>query len=285
MLGELIVEKPSGYALVASTDGTATSNGAFVADPAAGWFGIYDNVYAHKYFGISYDLPAPAGVSSLGGYFAGLGVGGSTANAGHPIFGVLNSAQSNQGVGYTAFTVIDNNKVYTFNNTLDDGSGGISANSLGVINGGGAISGANAGIDSAFANTLRLYNNCPGGITQIVNPNGAVEFWTGGNNYVTIAQSGQASFTAPGSGTTGSITTDDITVMPNGGVSSSASMFLDNNAGQVFEFFNNSGGQFGVYDKTYSHQPLTIIPMFRPASTSAAISPCPRPGPCASSDC
>jgi hypothetical protein len=39
---------------------------------------------------------------------------------------------------------------------------------------------------------------------------------------------GQQTFTATGSGTTGSIVTNDITVQPNSGVGGSASMFLDN---------------------------------------------------------
>jgi len=70
-------------------------------------------------------------------------------------------------------------------------------------------------------------------------------------------------FTAPGTTPSGhwygSIITDDITVQPNSVISTSASMFLDNTAGQVWEFFCASGGAFGVFDKTNSAEPFAII--------------------------
>lgn len=47
---------------------------------------------------------------------------------------------------------------------------------------GRSISGANAGFDSAFSHILRLYNNFTTGSTQIVTPNGNVQFYVGGNN-------------------------------------------------------------------------------------------------------
>jgi hypothetical protein len=77
------------------------------------------------YYGISADLPAPSGTSTIGGYYSGLGVGGNSNNTSTPIFGVLNSSQAHEGVGNTAFGVTDSNVVTTFNNTLDDGSGGM----------------------------------------------------------------------------------------------------------------------------------------------------------------
>lgn len=55
-----------------------------------------------------------------------------------------------------------------------------------------------------------------------------------------------------------SIQTNDIYVEPNTSRSTSASVLLDNTAGQVWEFFNNSGGAFGVYDDTHSQQPISI---------------------------
>ena len=80
-----------------------------------------------------------------------------------------------------------------------------------------------------------------------------------GNSWDTLAGN---VFTTPGANPTGhwygSIITDDITVQPNATISSSASMFLDNNTGQVWEFFNNDYGYFGVYDKTNSQQPFYI---------------------------
>lgn len=123
-----------GYEWCASTDGTNTSDGAVVLRPYQRWFGIYDST-AGLYYGISKDLPSPSGTSTLGGYYHGLGVGGSSAGAGNPIFGVLNSGQSGEGINNTAFTILDNNKVYTFKNTLDDGSG--NANFAGLLSASG----------------------------------------------------------------------------------------------------------------------------------------------------
>ena len=60
------------------------------------------------------------------------------------------------------------------------------------------------------------------------------------------------------SNSTGAITTLDITLQPNPGRSTSASMFLDNTAGQIWEFFCNSGGQFGIYDGTAFNQVVTV---------------------------
>lgn len=60
--------------------------------------------------------------------------------------------------------------------------------------------------------------------------------------------------------TNSAIYTDAITVRPSEGGSSSASMFLNNGVGREYEFFCNSGGSFGVYDKTSSEQPFTIDP-------------------------
>lgn len=76
---------------------------------------------------------------------------------------------------------------------------------------------------------------------------------------------GRKTFTGPGDNNTGStghwsgsIVTNDITVRPNSSVSTSASMFMDNNSGQVWEFYTNNGGQWGVFDKTGDHQQLTL---------------------------
>lgn len=71
---------------------------------------------------------------------------------------------------------------------------------------------------------------------------------------------GQVTFAGNGAGTTGAIIVKDVTVNPNPGVSTSASLFLDSQAGQVWEVFNNAGGSYGVFDKTHTKQPLTIDP-------------------------
>lgn len=59
-----------------------------------------------------------------------------------------------------------------------------------ISNSGAAISGANAGLDSAFSNTLRVYNNFSSGNTQIVTPNGSSQFYAGGNNVMNVASTG-----------------------------------------------------------------------------------------------
>jgi hypothetical protein len=103
--------------------GTDNVTGAVKWDrttPLNPWFGVYAD---GAYRAISGRTPAPAGVASIGGYYSGMGIGGTTTNAGQPIFGVLNSSQFGQGLGVSAFTVLDTNKIVTFTNTLDDGSG------------------------------------------------------------------------------------------------------------------------------------------------------------------
>ena len=90
------------------------------------------------------------------------------------------------------------------------------------------------------------------------------EQWGG---YVTLDTvqviSGGKTFTAPAyydgsSHWYGAATAQDITVLPNTALSASASMFLDNNAGQVYEFYCDNGAQFGVFDKTANSQVLLI---------------------------
>jgi hypothetical protein len=51
---------------------------------------------------------------------------------------------------------------------------------------GQAIQGANAGFDSAFSHILRLYNNFSSGSTQVVTPNGTVQFYVGGNDVFNV---------------------------------------------------------------------------------------------------
>lgn len=90
-----------------------------------------------------------------------------------------------------------------------------------------------------------------------------------GTGNITVADSTKVSkagdtmtgvLNASASSSTGSIVTKDITVQPNPGRSTSASMFLDNTSGQIWEFFNASSGAFGVYDGTASVQPFYIDP-------------------------
>lgn len=83
------------------------------------------------------------------------------------------------------------------------------------------------------------------GISASGDMTGAASTWTA-----------QQTFT--GQAGTGAIITQDITVKPNAARSTSASMFLDNTTGQIWEFFSNAAGAFGVFDGANSKQPLAI---------------------------
>ena len=66
------------------------------------------------FYGIFAGLPAPSGATGIGGYYNGVGVGGSSHGTGTPIFGVLNASQSSNGIGNTALTIYDNNVIESF---------------------------------------------------------------------------------------------------------------------------------------------------------------------------
>ena len=66
------------------------------------------------FYGIFAGLPAPGGATGIGGYYNGVGVGGSSHGTGTPIFGVLNDSQSSNGIGQTALTIYDNNVIESF---------------------------------------------------------------------------------------------------------------------------------------------------------------------------
>lgn len=83
-------------------------------------------------------LTGNAAAGYIGKYYNGYGLFGSSASGGNPVFGVGNSSQTGEGLGATAFTVLDTNAIYTFNNTLDDGSG--NAIVLGLKIGSNAVS-------------------------------------------------------------------------------------------------------------------------------------------------
>jgi hypothetical protein len=114
---------PNGSVTFGASD---TTDGAFVYNPAADtkYFGIYDSANG-KIYGIEESLPGSADVVGMGGYYNGLGIAGSSDSGGNPIFGVLNSSQSANGIGNVAFTIYDNNKIVDFHNTYNDGSGKI----------------------------------------------------------------------------------------------------------------------------------------------------------------
>ena len=75
--------------------------------------GVY-NPSNNLFYGIFAGLPAPSGATGIGGYYNGVGVGGSSHGTGTPIFGVLNRNQSASGIGNTALTIYDNNVIESF---------------------------------------------------------------------------------------------------------------------------------------------------------------------------
>jgi hypothetical protein len=108
---------PSGDFQIGSTG----ANGMLrYTSSGSGFIGVYSSGN-NLFYGISSSLPCPSGTSCLGGYYNGVGVGGSTYNTGNPIFGVLTSAAQ------VRFNVTDTGIVTTLNNTLDDASGNMAA--------------------------------------------------------------------------------------------------------------------------------------------------------------
>lgn len=97
------------------------------------YFGIVDSGNGNVY-GISSFLPAPQSPlpsSTIGGYYAGLGIGAKTNQGnGQPIFGVLAANQSLNGPGNTAFTVYDTNRIADYHSNYNNGSGQMG---LGII--------------------------------------------------------------------------------------------------------------------------------------------------------
>lgn len=65
-------------------------------------------------------VPAMPLFNKLG---SGVTLSGATTSTGAIVFGAQSAAEAGNGVGASAFIVLDNDKVYTLNNQLDDGSG------------------------------------------------------------------------------------------------------------------------------------------------------------------
>ena len=93
-----------------------------VYNGSSSYFGIYDSNNS-IYYGIGVALPSPSGTATIAGYYKGLGIGGATNGGNNPIFGVLTSTQSGNGVGSSAMTVKDTNEIDTYYNVLDNGAG------------------------------------------------------------------------------------------------------------------------------------------------------------------
>lgn len=159
--GGVVIEQSSGNALIVSSDGTATADGAVVVNQngSDSYLAVY-SAGAGTYYGVSAGIVS--GIVSLFGYYVGLGVIGVTTGTGSPVFGALASDQFGSGLGSTAFTVYDDNGVTTFNNTLDDGSGNAAVagtstvSGVSHLNGGTDTSGTAAASSPAFASGTAL---------------------------------------------------------------------------------------------------------------------------------
>ncbi len=216
-----------------------TTNGAFVHSYTAGvnggnsndWFGIYWPTQS-LYYGISQQLPAPSGTSTVGGYYKGLGIGGSVSGTTDPIFGVLNSAQSANGLGSTAFTIYANNTIDTFNNVLDDGSGNV------TLAGGLTVKGTTVTIGNGSSSTIQTSSNA--GLTLL----------SSGTGNITLGQ---------GTGI------GDVVVQPNGG-GKAALVVNDQGLGDIFtaslsgvaKFTINRNGNVGIRNADTSN-PFAIL--------------------------
>lgn len=168
---------------------TATSDGAVHYDASTGFFGVY---FGGTSYGINPVLPGPPGTAVIGGYYAGMGIAGDTDNTNTPIFGVLTSAQSGNGIGRTAMTIYDNNRVYTYHNVLDDGGGNVG---IGNASPSGILT---VGTSSSVQGLIRMEGITSGFTT--IQTSAAAGSWT-----LTLPTSGGSNlqtFQTDGSGTT-----------------------------------------------------------------------------------
>jgi hypothetical protein len=139
-----------------------TMDGALIWNPAgmnAGYHVPYFDIYssdAALVYGLAVSLPPPTGVAALGGLQHGLGICGSSSNTGSGIFGVMTPAQiGGFGLHGLALGVTDKNRVYSYNNTLDDGAGNSVITGSLTVGGSFTLSAAIAGDDEVGAGVGR----------------------------------------------------------------------------------------------------------------------------------
>jgi hypothetical protein len=142
----LHVRQGTGLNGIVSGD-TDTSYGALTHKYTGGgsndYLAIYD-VNNSFFFGFCLKNPNQNAITDASGttrsfagfspFFKGLVLYGASNGTAVPLFGIRNSAQnSGYGINNIGFTVLDNNTVFTYKNTLDDGSGNaLIAGTLGV---------------------------------------------------------------------------------------------------------------------------------------------------------
>jgi hypothetical protein len=124
---------PASTGITLQAGATSTTLGAFVVQQSTtrsqNFFGLYDSGTS-QYYGIA---PTSASVTvggvaavTLGGYYSGLAVKGTTNNSAKPILAALNSTDAGgTTIGSQQFLVRDDHYVATYYNLLDDGTGNI----------------------------------------------------------------------------------------------------------------------------------------------------------------
>lgn len=89
-----------------------SSNYAVINPSGNTFIGVFSG---SNYYGITPSVPGPANTAAVGGYYAGMGIGGVVSDtSSQPVFGVLASNQSGNGIGNTAFTVYANGVIQSF---------------------------------------------------------------------------------------------------------------------------------------------------------------------------
>lgn len=139
-MSEFSVAPPQGGTAFLNTANVWRAEQTFQLPDKSNYVGInpggHTSVGAYSsgvFYGIFAGLPVPGAsggitYAGIGGYYHGIGVGGSSHGTDTPIFGVLADNQSSDGMGQVSLTIYDTNKIETFNNIVDDGSGNTQTN-------------------------------------------------------------------------------------------------------------------------------------------------------------
>lgn len=93
-------------------------------------------------------------------------------------------------------------------------------------------------------------------------------------NTWTAQQTFAGAGSTPGAHFLGAVVADQLTVQPGTVSPGNASLYMDNNTGspQVWEFFCDGSGNWGVYDKTNSHSAITLTPSTEAVALAGVVS-------------